>query len=279
MGKGKYHISIGAIVTPDAGKEEPEMPALNDASAPQPFTRKSRYILIIESNIQELFTTAMLLHRFSYPVCTVRNARQALDMISVAMPALVITDLSLPAMTGLELLRLLGRNSHTYSIPVILLLPENDANYESEKFEIGSHLCLRRPVAIEELFRAVQSVMESTPRTNIRIQTLLPVTINKTPLDSARGECATHISSQGMYIRTFKYHPPQEKLALQVVVSGRTINADATVLYTRRQDAGPFSEPGMAVKFIRIMAEDRDVIKQYIHDQVTRGIVTELSPS
>ncbi|MDH4164192.1 MAG: response regulator [Nitrospirota bacterium] len=255
------------------------MSVLNDVETPRPFSRKSRYILVIESNIQELFTTAMLLHRFSYPVCTARNARQALDMISVAMPALVVTDLALPGMTGLEFLRVLGRNSHTYSIPVILLLPKDDETCEDEDFEIGSHLCLRRPVTVEDLFRAVQSVMETTPRSNLRIKTSLPVTINKTPLDSARGECATHLSSQGMYIRTFKYHAPNEKLALQIVIGARTINADATVIYTRRQDSRAFSEPGMAVKFIRIMAEDRDAIKQYIHDQVTSGIVTEVPRS
>src|SRR5574340_77645 len=98
------------------------MPSLSDAASPRPFSRKSRYILVIESNIQELFTTAMLLHRFSYPVCTARNARQALDMVSVAIPALVVAELSLPGMTGLEFVRVLGRNSHTCGIPVILLM-------------------------------------------------------------------------------------------------------------------------------------------------------------
>lgn len=246
--------------------------------APSPFSRKSRYILVIEGNMHELFTTAMLLHRFSYPVCTARNARQALDMVSVAMPALVITDVVLSGMNGIDFMRVLNSNTHTFSIPVILILPPGGAGHGPGDIEVGGHLCLQKPVQIEELFRAVQAVMEPTPRTNIRIQTALPVTINKVALDSVRGECATHISAQGIYIRTFKYHQQSEKLTLQIAFGSRTINADGTVIYTRRQDSSPFSEPGMAVKFTRITAEDRDFIRHFIRDQVTRGIITELQP-
>jgi CheY-like chemotaxis protein len=242
---------------------------------PSPFTRKSRYILVVEGNTSDLFTTAMLLHRFNYPVCTARNARQALDMVSVAMPALVMTDLMLPGMNGLELMRVLGGNSHTFNIPVVLMVPPGGRGHEKE-VEIGSQHVLRKPLAVEELYRAVQSIMELTPRRNLRVPAELPVTLDKVPLDSGRGECCTHISSQGMYIRTFKYHARDEHLTLQVTIGGRVINADATVLYTRRQDAGPFAEPGMAVKFTRIMAEDREFIRKYVHDEVTKGIVTEL---
>jgi DNA-binding response OmpR family regulator len=245
-------------------------------SVPSPFTRKSRYILVVEGNTYDLFTTAMLLHRFSYPVCTARNARQALDMISVAMPALVVADFALPGMDGIDLLRVLGSNPHTLSIPVLLLLPPGDVGQELNDVEIGGRSILQKPVPVEELYRAVQAAMEPTPRTNLRVQSALPVTVNNVALDGARGECATHVSAHGLYIRTFKYHRPDEQIALQFTIGGRTVNADGKILYTRRQDSAPFVEPGMAVKFTRIMAEDREIIKQYVHDAVTRGIVSEL---
>ena len=245
-------------------------------SVPSPFTRKSRYILVVESNTNDLFTTAMLLHRFSYPVCTARNARQALDMVSVAMPALVVTDFNLPGMNGIDFLRVLGSNPHTFSIHHLLLMPPGDIGHEMNDVELGGHSILRKPVPVEELYRAVQAAMESTPRTNLRVQASLPVTVNNVALDSARGECATHVSAQGLYIRTFKYHSPEEQIALQFIIGGRTVKADGKILYTRRQDSAPFVEPGMAVKFTRIMAEDREFIKQFVRDSVTRGIVMEI---
>ena len=253
-----------------------ESEAQDGMNMPGPFTRKSRYILVVEGNTNELFTTAMLLHRFSYPVCTARNARQALDMVSVARPSLMVTDLSLPGMNGLDLLRVLGSSDRTFSIPVILLMPPAGAG-DQPVMEIGGANCLQKPVQVEELYRAVQSVMEPTPRTNIRVQTTLPVTVDRTPLDPARGECATHLSAQGMYIRTFKYHRRGEQIAVQMDITGRTIHADATVLYTRRFDDGPNQEPGMAVKFTRITGEDREFLRNYVRAEMTKGIVAEAS--
>jgi DNA-binding response OmpR family regulator len=243
---------------------------------PSPFSRKSRYILVIEGHTNDLFTTAMLLQRFSYPVCTARNARQALDMVSVAMPALMVTDYDLPGMSSIELLQVLGSNDRTNGIPIILLLPPGEDGRELAGIELGRSSTLQMPVPLEDLYRAVQAVMEPTPRTNIRVQAEFPVLVNDVALDSARGECATDLSAQGLYIRTHKYHRPHEQVTLQLTISGRTIKADGTILYTRRQDAGPFAEPGMAVKFTRLMAEDREFIRQFVHDEVTRGIVTEL---
>ena len=251
-------------------------PALHgpDEQIPAPFTRRGRYILAAAGNANDLFTTAMLLHRFNYPVCTARNARQALDMVSVAMPSLVIADAVLPGMSGIELLRVLGKNPHTFSIPVILLLPPSGgAGLEREDVEIGGAFILQKPVEIEDLYRFVQAAVERTPRMNIRVQTALPVAVNKVSLDVARGECATHLSVQGMFIRTFKYHRSGESLALQLTIHGRTINADATIIHTRRQDDSPLAEPGMAVKFTRLTGEDRELIKRFVHDEVTRGIV------
>jgi CheY-like chemotaxis protein len=244
---------------------------------PVPFSRRSRYILVIENSTSDLFYTAMLLNRFSYPVCTARNARQALDMISVAMPALVVTDVALSGMSGADLLRVLGSNPHTFSIPVILLLPPGGVGQERADVEIGGHFWLQKPVPVEDLYRTVQTAMEATPRMNLRIQTVLPVTVNKVPLDLARGECATHLSVQGMYIRTFKYHRKDEQLNLQLSLKDRPLNVDGTVIYTRRQDDGPFAAPGMAVKFTRIMAEDRELIRQFIREELTRGIVTDVA--
>lgn len=249
------------------------MSPVNGGEPPPPFTRKSRYILVIESRTHDLFYTAMLLNRFSYPVCTARNARQALDMISVAMPALVVTDAVLPGMGGFDLLRVLGSNPHTFSIPVILLLPPGAVGLERTDVEIGGHFWLQKPVPVEDLYRTVQSAMERTPRMNMRVQTVLPVIVNNVTLDTARGECVTHLSVQGMYIRTFKYHPPKEQVALQMTIKDRAISVDGSIIYTRRQDEGPLAEPGMAVKFTRIMAEDREHIRQFVREEMTRGIV------
>ena len=244
-------------------------------AAPSPFTRSSRYILVVDGNNNELFYTAMLLQRFSYPVCTARTAGAALDMVSVAVPALVITDKILPGQSGIDLVRMLGSTVRTFSVPIILLLPTGESGPRKMDFEGHGALCLSKPIDIDDLYRTVQKVMESHPRTNIRIQTELPVTVNKVALDREKGECVTRLSANGMYIRTLEPFNQHDQVSVAIEIKGRPITADATVLYNRRFDNKPFMDQGMAVKFIRMRGEDRQVLSQFIHEEVIRGIIVE----
>jgi CheY-like chemotaxis protein len=249
------------------------MKLISIESAPAPFTRKSRYILIVEGNNKELFYTAMLLQRFAYPVCTARTVHQALDMVSVAVPALVVADVVLPGNSGIDLMRMLGSNSRTLSIPMILLTPQGDSGPRNRDFGSQSAVCIPKPVPLEDLYRAVQEVMESNPRSNIRIQTALPVKVNNVPFNSAKGEAATHLSTQGMYIRTFKPFERNESVTVQLEIEDRTITADAKVLYSRRSDSMLVLEPGIAIKFTKMRGEDRQVITEFIHKELIRGMM------
>ena len=244
-------------------------------SAPIPFTRKSRYILVVEGNNSELFYTAMLLHRFAYPVCTARTAAQALDMVSVAIPALILADAVLPGKSGAELMGMLSSTPRTRAVPIILLMPPDDTGPRKRDFGGQSAVCIAKPAPLEELYRAVQEVMESNPRLNIRIQTALPVTVNNVAFNSAKGEAATHLSTQGMYIRTVKPFDNNEPITVQLEVEERTITADARVLYSRKSDSMLVTEPGIAIKFTKMRGEDRQVLTEFIHKELTRGIVVE----
>src|SRR5512139_1531406 len=130
--------------------------------------KAGRYVLVVTASTDDLFSISMLLQRFAYPVCTAQTAKQALDIIAVAHPALVITDLVLPDMSGLEMLRNVKGDVRT--LPILLLLPGPDAHVEKRPVEIGGSVpCLTKPVHTEVLYRAVQAVLEATPRTYLRI--------------------------------------------------------------------------------------------------------------
>ena len=70
------------------------------------------------------------------------------------------------------------------------------------------------------------------------------------------------------------FKPPHrnERVAIELNIAGRSITADASVLYRHRSAEAPLREPGMAIKFIRIAPEDRAFIRKFIHDEVTRGL-------
>jgi CheY-like chemotaxis protein len=234
--------------------------------------QQSRFVVLVNSDAHLLFTLAMLLQRFSYHVCTAKTGEEALEMITVAVPSLVVTELVLPGMNGLDLLNRLRLDPRTQAVPVIALTGDVAPEVMMRSVRAGFAACLQRPIAAEELYRAVQRAVETTPRSNIRIYTRLPVTVNGVALDCGGGECASVLSEHGMYIRTLAPSTVNTVLALRFTLNGRVIALDAVVLYGHRFGEGPFGEPGMGLKFLRISAEDEEHIRRFIRNEITQGI-------
>lgn len=230
-----------------------------------------RYLLVVDSKTTDLFTCAMLLQRLGYRVCTANTLVEALNMISVAIPALIIADLYLPVMTGIDLNSLLKQDPRTATVPLIILRPSGDeaALRRCQALKIAA---LTKPVQVEELYQAVQATIETTPRSNIRIETRLTVSVNNVPLDCIEGECASVLSEHGMYIRTHEPHSRNEHVTVEININGRVIPAEATVLYCHRYGDGPFEEPGMGLKFLNMAPEDNTFIREFIRDDVMKEV-------
>jgi CheY-like chemotaxis protein len=234
--------------------------------------RRSRFLLLVDGDANHLFYSAMLLQRFDYNICTAKTAEEALEMTFVALPSLVITEINLPGMTGLELARKLKADKHTSSVPVIAVTNNHTPAVELECRQNGCIACIRKPLQAEEVYRAVQSAIESTPRSTLRVLTRLAVTVNNVPLDCTEGECVSVISEKGLYIRTLKPYPKKALIHIKMLISGKSVSADALVLYSHTFGEGPFKEPGMGLQFTQITPHAQGVIRQYIKDEITRGI-------
>ncbi len=234
--------------------------------------RHSRFLLLVDGDANHLFYAAMLLQRLEYNICTSKTAEEALEMTSVALPALVITELNLPGMTGLEFAHRLNEDERTADVPVIAATNNLTPAVELECRQHGCVACIRKPIQAEEVYRTVQSAIENTPRSAMRVVTRLAVTVNNVPLDCAEGECVSVISEKGLYIRTLKPYPKKALIHIQMLISDNSVSAEALVLYSHTFGEGPFKEPGMGLQFTRITPQAQGVIRQYIKDEITRGI-------
>jgi CheY-like chemotaxis protein len=248
------------------------MTEYTDTAPSESSHRRSRFILLVDGDANHLFYAAMLLQRLEYNIYTARTAEEALEMIAVALPALVITEMNLPGMTGLEFARKLNANARTADVPVIAATDNRTPAVELECRKNGCVACIRKPVQAEEVYRTVQSAIENTPRSAMRVVTRLAVIVNNVPLDCAEGECVSVISEKGLYIRTLKPYPKKAVIHIEMVISGNSVSAEALVLYSHTFGEGPFKEPGMGLQFTRITPHAQGVIRQYIKNEITRGI-------
>lgn len=223
-----------------------------------------RTLLVVDSDVNGLYYVAKLLQGFGYAVAMAADAVDTLHLCSETAPALVLTELDLPGMSGLELLRTLRRDPKLARIPVIAMTTDRDHGTEERCLRTGFSACLRKPVSAEDLFQTVQAVLEAERRRITRIEARIPVFINDRPLDCVEGECASVISEHGMYIRTQRPHPMRTRLDIRMDIAGRTIKIDATVLYCHAHGEGPFGESGMGLKFSWIAPRDREHLRTYI---------------
>jgi len=226
-----------------------------------------KVILLVDGDAPALFTTGMLLQQFAYNVYTTTNTEEALQIVDLVLPILIITELHLPGMSGMDLLTTIKRHSRTQDIPVVILTRDVDRRSEDACLQAGCAAYLRKPVEPEELYRIVQQLAEATPRSHVRIKTCLTVTMGDAGKPDA-GEGVTDISENGMYVRTLRPAKVGTRLFFTLFIDDRPVRIEGIVLYSYSFGEGPLKEPGMGVKFLSLSTEDRVFLRRFIRDHL-----------
>jgi CheY-like chemotaxis protein len=204
-----------------------------------------------------------------------RNAEDALQMMEGNLPSIVAVEISLPRMSGIEFLKKIKENAQFRVIPVVMLTSENNPTMRDTCERAGCVAYLVKPVEPDVLYRTLQSACESVPREHIRLATSLKVIVGDGTVTggAARAEYAAAISEGGLYVKTVYPQPRNALTPIQIFINDAVITAKAEVLYTYNLGEGPFKEPGMGMKFVKISDADRALIRKFIKEQLTRGIV------
>jgi CheY-like chemotaxis protein len=236
--------------------------------------REKRLLVVVDGNNAHLYYTSMLLQRLEYNIHTAKTAEDALEIVNVAHPALVLTEISLEGMDGLELLKKIKRNPQSFSVPVIVLTSSKDQSVKTATLQEGCAAYLQKPVEPDVLYAAIQKATESRPRQYIRLNTSLNVIVgdDKTAEFSGSGDYITALSEHGMYISTSKPKPVGLQIPITILLEDLRIKVEGMVLYSFQRGDGPLKTPGMGIKFVRINPEDQNVIKTYIKREITKGL-------
>ena len=128
-----------------------------------PETIQSAVILLVEDNEQMLQFVADKLRMF-YAVETASNGKQALELLNEKNIDLVLSDIIMPEMDGLELCRNIKENIELSHIPVILLTAKNDLDSKVEGLKMGADAYIEKPFAFKYLVAQITSIFENRQR-------------------------------------------------------------------------------------------------------------------
>lgn len=124
-------------------------------------TSKQKTVMIIEdeTDAAELFGEMMRINGFR--VIKMFSSTPALAVIAQEKPDVILLDIMMPDISGLEVLRFLRREPELAKIPVIVVSAKSMPNDIRTGIEAGASMYLTKPVGFQDLKNAVEKVLNN----------------------------------------------------------------------------------------------------------------------
>ena len=121
-------------------------------------------ILIVDDDLDTLRLVGLMLQRQGYEIVAASNGTQALNMAQSDHPDLILLDVMMPDMDGVEVTRQLRQNEHTRDVPIIMFTAKTQVEDKILGFEAGADDYLTKPTQPRELFAHVKAVLARTSK-------------------------------------------------------------------------------------------------------------------
>jgi two-component system, response regulator len=130
----------------------------------------NKTILLVEDNPddEELTRRALKQHHILNEVVVVRDGAEAIDYLfgqggyadngPAPLPELILLDLKLPKLSGMEVLQRLRHDSRTQLIPVVVLTSSSEEEDIVGSYRHGANSYVRKPVSFSQFTEAVRSL-------------------------------------------------------------------------------------------------------------------------
>jgi ligand-binding sensor domain-containing protein/signal transduction histidine kinase/DNA-binding response OmpR family regulator len=139
----------GQLLEPLTGEDD-------DAAGKKGF----RSLLLVEDD-DEIRTFLREYFEKAYRVSESKNGREGLDFAMAHHPDLIISDIMMPEMNGVDLCKELKSNIRTSHIPIILLTAKTSLTHHKEGIEIGADAYITKPFSPEMLALTITNLLQS----------------------------------------------------------------------------------------------------------------------
>lgn len=157
------------VETPSPAHMEDVEPARRDtlpdepADTPEPDGQMLPKVLIVEDQ-KDLAEFISTIFAGEFEVITASNGLEGAEKARMAQPDLVVSDIMMPIMDGIEMLGKIKNDPETSHIPVIVLTAKNRETDQIEGFRTGADMYLCKPFSPEVLLSAARSVLANIER-------------------------------------------------------------------------------------------------------------------
>ncbi len=161
-------------VIPVQGQEEEEIKREGDSA-------NLCLILVVDDNSDLRSYVSNILRSGGYQVQTARNGAEGFRLAQIHAPALIVTDLMMPQLSGLEMIELIRNEEQLKGTPIILLTAKTDEETRISGTEGGADAYLAKPFNNRELLAEVRNLLalKSNERRVVELNTYLTQSVLK----------------------------------------------------------------------------------------------------
>ncbi len=117
-------------------------------------------VLIVEDNPKILELLAKLSSKLGYEILKAYNGREGLELVEKNVPDLILTDIYMPRMSGLEMCRHLKRNRKFHHIPIIIITASTENPDLVKVFEYGANAWIKKPFSLSDVTDCINEVKQ-----------------------------------------------------------------------------------------------------------------------
>jgi signal transduction histidine kinase/DNA-binding response OmpR family regulator/ligand-binding sensor domain-containing protein len=184
------HGSIFTLFIPTdlqvAGASLESGDALSNAAALQPtLNRQQKTLLIVEDNLElRHFLAEQLSGKFN--VLQAANGREGSELALKRLPDLIVSDLMMPILNGLDMCQQLKTDIQTSHIPIVLLTARISDESQIESYKAGADSYLAKPFNFDVLLARIEMLIEQQDKRRKNFHKTIEITpssITATSLD------------------------------------------------------------------------------------------------
>jgi len=167
-----------AVVTIPINKE------LTYTSIAAETTNNSPVVLIVDDNRDVANYIVSILQQHSFHCLVAYNGKEGFDICHRSIPDLIITDMIMPEMNGLEMCRQIRKLIPTSTIPIIMLTAKNDVQTEIDSIRLNIDAFIAKPFDTQVLLLRVNQLIEKSKCVEKKERIKVITTVNEIKAES-----------------------------------------------------------------------------------------------
>jgi signal transduction histidine kinase len=218
--------------------------------------RRSHTVLVVEDTPDVIRMIRLSLHH-DFRVMAAINGAQGLELAKKHRPSIIVTDLMMPVMDGLELTQQLRKDPQLSHIPIVMLTARNEVESRISGLHAGVDAYLGKPFSTKELVSTVRSLVRQQERTAD-----LVLSQKMDSIETIAGGLAHEIGNPLNYVKNALQLVQKDTQRLMLAVKDETklgrLDVDVDAMGLRTQKLFEVAEGG-----VRRIAATVDLMMRY----------------